>query len=150
MERLKRLNRFTPSQLLSTKHLLLVDEISEAHSDDDSFAQAIEKELQRAPGSCWSSDTLKSPSFLTYVLTPCSLLVGLAKSVWDQLERPLLDELYSPAASAHTKPLNSGKTSVQAGRWDIEAEARGWLAKQRSILEKVASACLFASRLCCC
>ncbi len=92
---------------------------------------------------------------LTYVLTSCSLLVGwshtvLAKTVWDQLERPLLDELYSPAASAHTKPLNSGKTSVQAGRWDIEAEARGWLAKQRSILEKVASACLFASRLCCC
>ncbi|KAL0054985.1 hypothetical protein WJX82_005467 [Trebouxia sp. C0006] len=63
MERLKRLHKFTPSQLLSTKHLLLVDEISEAHSDDDSFAQAIEKELQRAPGSCWSSDTLKSPSF---------------------------------------------------------------------------------------
>ncbi|KAL0037633.1 hypothetical protein WJX77_005578 [Trebouxia sp. C0004] len=95
--------------------LLLVDEISEAHSDADSFAQAIETELQRAPG-----------------LT--------AKSVWDQLETPLLDELYSSAAStfcAHTKPLNGGKTSVQAGRWDIEAEAREWLAKQRNILKKV-------------
>ncbi len=55
MERLKRLDRLTPSQLLSIREIVDVDEISDAHRNDEDFFQATQTDLQRISGWFLSS-----------------------------------------------------------------------------------------------
>jgi len=67
-------------------------------------------------------------------------VLGLTATIWDELKQTLVDEPYSKAAansSAQTQPLSGGRTSVCAGRWDIQSDAKAWLASHKSMLQEV-------------
>lgn len=116
MQRLKRLDKLSRSQLLSASETLPVDELSAEIQDDNEFLREVERRLQLA------------------------VQVLSAPTVWAELFKLLEDEPYAAAAerpSHLTQPLHGGRTSVTVSRWHIQAESDAWLQSHKSSLEKV-------------
>lgn len=60
--------------------------------------------------------------------------------MWDELSRPLEDEVYTAAAdkpATKTVPTVGGRTSLRVDKWDIEAEAKPWLQSHKLELQQV-------------
>ncbi len=57
-ERLRGLNKLSPSQLLSVRELLDVDQLAAEFADDAQFVRQVEEQLQYLTGSFGSKLTL--------------------------------------------------------------------------------------------
>lgn len=60
--------------------------------------------------------------------------------MWDELPRPLEDEVYTALANkSATKAVltDGGRTSLKVDKWDIEAEAEPWLQSHKLELQQV-------------